>query len=110
ILSHAAGELGGHGVLPAGPCSEGGADGDVGVLLRESGDGFLISGVTGVAAPPADGQGDVALSGGGHRSGGGSGSRRTVAAAGCQQAGCANSARNLQEVTTRNCVAHFFSS
>ena len=40
ILSDAACELGGHGVLPAGPCSEGGVDGDVAVLSRESLDGL----------------------------------------------------------------------
>ena len=113
ILGHAAGELGGHGVLPAGPCGEGGVDGDVGVGLAESGDGFLVGLVAGLAAPPADAQLDGVARGSGNRSGSriGSCSRRAAAAAaGSQQAGCAYSTGDLQEVTTGNCVAHFFSS
>ena len=114
ILSDTAGELGGHGVLPAGPCSEGGVDGDAAVLSRESLDGLLVSVVTGLAAPPAHGQGDGVRRQTGHgscggRSSGGSGGRTSVAgaAAGGQQAGSTHSARDLQKVTTRNCLAHF---
>ena len=114
ILSDAACELGGHGVLPAGPCSEGGVDGDGAVLSRESLDGLLVSVVTGLAAPPAHGQGDGVGRQTGHgscggRSSGGSGGRTSVAgaAAGGQQAGSTHSARDLQKVTTRNCLAHF---
>ena len=112
VLGHAAGKLGGHGVLPAGPCGEGGVDGDVGVGLAEGGDGCLVSLVAGLAAPPADAQLNGVARGGGHRSGSGVGcSRRAAAAAaGSQQAGCTHSTGDLQEVTTGNCVAHFFSS
>ena len=114
ILSHAACKLGGHGVLPAGPCSEGGVDGDGAVLSRESLDGLLVSVVTGLAAPPAHGQGDGVRRQAGHRSccgrsGSGRGGRTSIAgaAAGGQQAGSTHSARDLQKVTTRNCLAHF---
>ena len=114
ILSDTASELGGHGVLPAGPCSEGGVDGDGAVLSRESLDGLLVSVVTGLAAPPAHGQGDGVRRQTSHRScggrsGSGSGGRTSVAgtAAGGQQAGSTHSARDLQKVTTRNCLAHF---
>ena len=116
ILSHAACKLGGHGVLPAGPCSEGGVDGDVAVLSRESLDGVLISVVTGLTAPPAHRQGDRirAQTGNGLSSCCGRSSRRSCcgvgAAAACgQQTGSAHSAGDLQEITTRNCLAHFCS-
>src|SRR5699024_1173134 len=93
-----------------GPCGEGGVDGDVGVGLAESSDGFLVGLVAGLAAPPADAQLDGVARGSGNRSGSGVGScsRRAAAAAGSQQAGCAYSTGDLQEVTTGNCVAHFF--
>ena len=113
ILSDAACELGGHGILPAGPCSEGGVDGDGAVLGHESLDGLLIGVVTRLAAPPAHGQGDGVRRQTGHgccgRSSSGSGGRASVArAAACgQKAGSAHSAGDLQKVTTRNCLAHF---
>ena len=112
ILSDAACELGGHGILPAGPCSEGGVDGDGAVLGHESLDGLLIGVVTRLAAPPAHGQGDGVRRQAGHGccgSSSGSGGRASVArAAACgQKAGSAHSAGDLQKVTTRNCLAHF---
>ena len=116
ILSHAAGKLGGHGVLPAGPCSEGGVDGDVAVCCGESLQGLLVSVVTRLAAPPAHGQGDGIAAQASHgscccgRSGGSCGGVG-AAATGSQQASCAHSAGDLQEIATRNCLAHcLFSS
>ena len=112
IFRHAAGKFGGHGIFPTGPCRKGWVHRDVAVLFHKSGDGFLVGLVAGLAAPPADAQLNGVARGGGHRSGSGVGcSRRAAAAAaGSQQAGCTHSTGDLQEVTTGNCVAHFFSS
>ena len=118
ILRHAAGKLGGHGILPAGPCGKGGVDGDAAVLSGESLDGILVCVVTRLAAPPAHGQGNgvAAQAADGlnrsscrGRSRSGAGSRAAVAAAGSQQTGCTHSASDLDEIATRNCLAHFCS-
>ena len=111
ILSHAACKLGGHGVLPAGPCSEGGVDGDGGVLSRESLQGLLVSVVAGLAAPPAHGQGNGIAAQASHGSSlgcrrSGAGSSAAIAAAGSQQTSCTDSTGDLQEITTGNCLAH----
>ena len=119
ILCVASDEGSCHLLFPAGPCGEGGLDGDVGVLSLELLDGVLVSLVTAVAAPPADGHGNRAVrqcqalvcrSSGSGRSGGSSrvGCSR-VAAAGSQKAGSAHSAGDLHKITTRNCLAHFCS-
>ena len=118
ILCVACDEGSSHLLLPAGPCGEGGLDGDVVVLRLELLDGVLVSSVTAVTAPPADGHGNRAIGQGqavicgssGSRSHGRSGGRSCgVAAASGQQAGSAHSAGSQQEVTTRNCHAHFCS-
>ena len=111
ILSHAACKLGGHGVFPAGPCSEGGVDGDGGVLSRESLQGLLVSVVAGLAAPPAHGQGNGIAAQASHGSSlgcrrSGAGSSAAIAAAGSQQTSCTDSTGDLQEITTGNCLAH----
>ena len=79
----------------------------------------LVSSVTAVAAPPADaqvnravrqGQAFVCGSSGSLRSSGRSGGRSSgLAAAGSQQTCSTDSAGSHQEVTTRNCLAHFCS-
>ena len=61
ILCVAGDESGSHLLFPAGPCGEGGLDGDVAVLSLELLDGVLVSLVTAVAAPPADGHGNRAV-------------------------------------------------
>ena len=119
ILSVACDEGSSHLLFPAGPCGEGGLHGDVGVLSLESLQSALVSSVTAVAAPPADAQVDGAVrqgqalvcgSSGGLRSSGRSGGRSSgLAAAGSQQTCSTDSAGSHQEVTTRNCLAHFCS-
>ena len=119
ILSVACDEGSSHLLFPAGPCGEGGLHGDVGVLSLESLQSALVSSVTAVAAPPADAQVDGAVrqcqalvcgSSGGLRSSGRSGGRSSgLAAAGSQQTCSTDSASSHQEVTTRNCLAHFCS-
>ena len=119
ILSVACDEGSSHLLFPAGPCGEGGLHGNVGVLSLESLQSALVSSVTAVAAPPADAQADRAVrqgqalvcgSSGGLRSSGRSGGRSSgLAAAGSQQTCSTDSAGSHQEVTTRNCLAHFCS-
>jgi len=119
ILCVASDEGSCHLLFPAGPCGEGGLNGDVGVLSLELLDGVLVSLVTAVAAPPADGHGNRAVrqcqalvcrsSGSGRSSGSSRAGCSRVAAAGSQKAGSAHSAGDLHKITTRNCHAHFCS-
>ena len=118
ILCVAGDESGSHLLFPAGPCGEGGLDGDVAVLSLELLDGVLVSLVTAVAAPPADGHGNRTVRQGQALVCGSSGSgchgRRgcsagRIAAAGSQQTSCAHNASDLHEITTGNCLAHFCS-